>query len=150
MNRYRWESIVRRPLGVTASCIMVAAAAGCSFSSGPDNKPSTAEIRIEGTSPNTLKLITSTDFYEQLNTGTGEYTPILVTSDTLEIELPYNATMGMGPLSSIYVELLQPEVATASVRMRVDLDNGEGYDQSATLADQAALIYYFIFTEYVL
>lgn len=150
MKRYRWESIVRRPLRVTASGMFVAVVAGCSFSSGPDSKPSTAEIRIEGTSPNTLKLITSTDFYEQLNTGTGEYTPILVTSDTLEIELPYNATMGMGPLASIYVELLQPEVATASVRMRVDLDNGEGYDQSATLSDRAALIYYFIFTEYVL
>lgn len=106
-------------------------------------------ISTEGSAPNALKLIISTDFFEQFNTSTREYIPVLVTSDTVEVSLPYNRTVNLGPLASVYVELLQPQVETATVRMRVDLDNGEGYDQRATLSNRASLIYYFVFTEYV-
>lgn len=123
---------------------------GCDLTSGPGDKPTTAVIRVEGTSPNPLKLITSTDFTEQYNALSMEYTAVLFSADTVEITLPYKATTDMGPQASIYVELLQPEKATASVRLRVDLDNGEGYDRSADLTDNAALIYWFLFTEYVL
>lgn len=125
-------------------------AVGCSLGSAPDERPTRAEIRVEGTSPNPLKLITSIDFFEQFNTTTLEYTPVLVSSDTIEINLPYSTTVNLGTGGSVYAELLQPEAATASVRFRVDLDNGEGYDQSATLSDMAALIYYFVFTEFVI
>ena len=105
-------------------------------------------INITGTTPNPLKLIISTDFFEQLNTGTGAYTPILVTSDTVLITPPYNNTLNISATGSIYVELYQPEVETATVNMKVDLDNGEGFEQNATLSDKAQLIYYFVFTNY--
>ena len=143
----------RRRLGFRRFAVLgftVVLLAGCSLRTGPTDKPTTAEVRVEGTTPNELLLITSTDFFEQLNTATMERIPVLITSDTVSITLPYAATIDMGPLSSVYVELYQPEVETASVRMRVDLDNGEGYDQSATLSDKAALIYYFLFDEFVL
>ena len=93
-------------------------------------------------------LILSTDFFEQLNTSSGVYTPILISSDTVLVTPPYNKTVNIAALGSIYVELYQPEVATATVHMKVDLDNGEGYEQNATLSDKAQLIYYFIFTNY--
>lgn len=125
-------------------------AGGCDFSAAPDDKPTEAVIRIEGLTPNPLKLITSTDFTEQYNTVSMEYRAVLFKSDTLEIAPPYNATVDLGALGSVYVELRQPDKGTASVRMRVELDNGEGYDQSATLTDNSALIYWFLFTDYVL
>ena len=127
-----------------------ALAAGCDLSAAPDDKPTEALIRIEGSSPNPLKLITSTDFTEQFNTSSTEYTAVLFRSDTAEISLPYNATVNLGAPASVYVQLLQPGKGTASVRMRVELDNGEGYDRSANLTDNASLIYWFLFTNYVL
>jgi len=57
-------------------------------------------------------------------------------------------TVSLAPFGSIYVELYQPEVGTATVHMKVDLDNGEGYEQNATLSDRAKLIYYFVFTSF--
>ena len=149
MKRYRLGFTFRRAARGGSLLVLLGIAAGCSLGSGPDDKPTSARIRVEGTSPNALKLITSTQFYEQFNTGTQEYIPVLLKSDTVEIQLPYDATMSTGAQFSIYVELLQPEVATATVRMRVDLDNGEGYNQNATLADRAALIYYYIYDELV-
>jgi hypothetical protein len=46
------------------------------------------------------------------------------------------------------VELRNFEVAAATVHLRVELDNGEGDDRTATLSDNAALVYYFIYTDY--
>ena len=148
MKRYRFGSSPKRATvaGALAFSLMVAGA--CSLSTAPDEKPTKAVIEIDGSSPNPLKLIISTDFYEQFNTSTGAYTPILVSSDTVLITPPYDKTVAIGYSGSIYVELLQPELATATVHMKVDLDNGEGYEQNATLSDRAQLIYYFVFTSY--
>jgi hypothetical protein len=110
--------------------------------------PTSAVINIDGTTPNPLTLIVSTDFYEQVNLSTGQYTPILVTADTVPLTPPYNRTVDISALGNIYVEVYQPEVATASVHMKVDLNNGQGYDQSATMSDKAQLIYYFVFRNY--
>ena len=148
MTRYRFEFHFGRAATAAALAFALMTGGACSLTSSPDSKPTTAEITIEGTTPNPLKLITSTDFFEQLNTDTGVLTPILVTSDTVLVTPPYNKTLSLGAFASVYVELLQPEVETATVYMKVDLDNGEGYEQNATLADGAQLIYYFVFTTY--
>ena len=134
----------------TAATLTLSAviAGACSFGTSPDNVPTSAVIDIQGSTPNPLELIVSTDFYEQLNTSTGERKPVLVTSDTVLITPPYHDTVDIAALGSVYVELYQPEVATASVHMMVDLDNGQHYEQNATLADKAQLIYYFVFTDY--
>ena len=121
--------------------------AGCSFTSGPDDKPTSARVRIEGTGP-ALQLIVSTDFFEQVNLDTGERTPVTNRADTLALALPFDQTFDLGTSGSVYVKLNNPIVATATVRMRVNLDQGQSYDQSATLSDNAALIYYFTFDDY--
>jgi hypothetical protein len=148
MTRYRFEFPLKRVATVAALASSLIVAGACSLGTTPGNQPTRAEITIDGTTPNPLKLIISTDFFEQLNTSSGALTPILVKSDTVLITPPYSNTVDISTFGSIYVELLQPEVETASVHMKVDLDNGEGYEQNATLADRAQLIYYYIFTQY--
>ena len=131
---------------VSAGLLSAVLAAGCGLDAGPDEKATRAEIRIEGEAPNPLLLVTSLDFIEQFNASTLQYGALLVESDTLEIALPFNATVPLDAFGSIYVELHQPAETTASVHMWVDLDNGEGFERLATLTDRASLIYYFIYS----
>lgn len=148
MTLYRFGFLSKRVATAAALALTLMVVGACSLSTSADNQPTSAVINITGTTPNPLKLIISTDFFEQLNTGTGAYTPILVTSDTVLITPPYNNTVNISATGSIYVELYQPEVEAATVNMKVDLDNGEGFEQNATLSDKAQLIYYFVFTSY--
>ena len=70
MKRYRFGCSTRRAaFGVTLAFSLMLVGA-CSLSTAPDNKPTRAVIEIDGTSPNALTLVISTDFFEQLNTGT--------------------------------------------------------------------------------
>jgi len=147
MTRYRFEFLFRRA-ATAALTLSLMVAGACSLNTASGDMPTSAEINIEGSTPNPLQLIVSTDFFEQLNTGTGERRPILITSDTVLITLPYSRAVDIGLFGSVYVELYQPALETATVNMKVDLDNGEGYEQNATLADGAQLIYYFVFTEF--
>jgi hypothetical protein len=147
MTRHWFEFGFRRTATAVALVSSLAVAGACSLSTTPD-PPTSAEIDVEGTSPNPLKLIVSQDFFEQLNTSTGARTPVLVTSDTVLITPPYHNTVNLSALGSIYVELYQPELGTATVHMTVDLDNGERYEQNATMSDKAQLIYYFIYSNY--
>lgn len=146
MTRYGFllgRGSCRRRLGPILASVLVV---GCSLTGGPDDKPSEARVRVEGSSPHPLSLIVATNFYEQLNLETGARSVVLVSSDTSEISLPHDRAVDLGETGSVYVELLNPLVATATVRMRVDLDSGQNpYDQSATLSDRASLIYYFLF-----
>ncbi len=120
----------------------------CSLATDADDIPTSVRVRVEGTSPHQLTLVTAMDLYEEYNLSTGEMRPVAVTSDTVLITLPFDQTMDISSTGSIYVELRNYEVAAATVRLRVELDNGEGDDRTATLSDNAALVYYFIFTDY--
>jgi hypothetical protein len=46
----------------------------------------------------------------------------------------------------VYVELLYVPTSTASVTLRVNLDNGESFEQAATMSDDAQLIYYWVWS----
>lgn len=117
---------------------------GCSLLTEGEERPTSARLRVEGTSANPLQVITSTNFVEQLNLSTGERTVLLNRSDTVSIELPYDTTVATAADGSIYFELVNPEIDVASIRMRVDLDPGDQFfDQSATMSD-ASLTYYFV------
>ncbi|HSW29525.1 MAG TPA: hypothetical protein VLH75_08605 [Longimicrobiales bacterium] len=120
----------------------------CSLGTDADDIPTSVRVRVEGTSPHQLTLVTAKDLYEEYNLSTGEMRPVAVTSDTVLITLPFDQTMDISSTGSIYVELRNYEVAAATVRLRVELDNGEGDDRTATLSDDAALVYYFIYTDY--
>jgi hypothetical protein len=116
----------------------------CSIGTDAPEKPGTARVRIEGNTPHPLMLITGREVYEQIDPLNGTVTPRVEDPDTLQITLPYDATLNIARTGCVYVELRNLLVPTASVRMRVDLDNGENYDRTATLSDDAALIYYYL------
>lgn len=133
-----------RPLKLLA----VLALGGCSLITTGDEPPTTARVRVEGTAPQPMVMIRSTNFFEQLNLDTGERRAILSTADTVEIDLPFDETFATGVDGSVYVEVLYRDLDPASIRMRVDLRPGdESFEQSATMSDNARLIYYFIFDQ---
>ena len=148
MTRYRFGFFSARTAAAVATAVALVSTGACFLGTSPDNKPSSAVVDIQGSTPNPLLLVLSSDFVEQLNTGTGEYTATLRSSDTTFITPPYHQAVDISATGNIYVELYQPEVAEATVTMKVDIDNGQGYDRSATLADKAKLVYYFTFTNY--
>jgi hypothetical protein len=125
---------------------VVLALAACNLGTNLDDIPTTARVRVAGAAPDEIKLIVSTDFFEQLNLETLERRAVLQTSDTLTLTLPYDQTWDLTELASVYVELLYEPTSTASVTMRVNLDNGESYEQAATMSTGAQLIYYWIWS----
>ncbi len=114
----------------------------CSLGTGLDDMPSSARVRVEGSAPEELRLITSIDFIEQINLETGAQSVLLLESDTAVIDLPFDATLDVRETGSVYVELLYRPKSTASVTLQVELDTGERFEQAATMSDGAQLIYY--------
>ena len=114
-----------------------------------DTPPETARIVVEGTAPSTLRLVYSTDFIETYDQVEDIYGQSLADSDTLAIDLPFETTValleGNGD-GSIFVELTNLELATASVTMKVYVDGKIEYNQAATMSDGASLR--FVFTYY--
>ncbi len=129
---------------VLAAAALVAASA-CSLGTDAPDRAERVRIRVEGTSPHPLLLITGKEVYEQIDPLSGAVTPALEDPDTVAITLPYDVTLDIASTGSVYVELRNLLVATASVRLRVELDNGQFYDRSATLSDNAALVYYYLY-----
>ncbi len=134
-------------LRVQAAAALVALAA-CSLGTDAPDKPTSARVRVEGTTPHPLLLVTATDFYEQIDPSSGATTAVANRADTTEIALPFESTIDLTATGSVYVELRNLLEPVASVRLRVELDNGKGYDRSATLSDDAALIYYYVTNDY--
>ena len=125
--------------------------AACSSGTEPDSKPTEARIRVEGTSTVPLQLLTSLDFFETVDPISGEIRQILNTADTVFVDaLPYDATVPLTSLGSIYVELANLEDTPANVRLQVDLDNGQGYDRSATMSEGGALVYAYVFLQTII
>lgn len=136
------------PVVVAVAALLTAA---CSSGTQPDEKPTEAAIRVEGTSPGPLRLVISTDFYEELHSATGEILQIFNSSDTLTVSsLPFQHTEPVGSLGSVYVSLSNEADESADVRLRVDLDNGRGYDQSATMSEGGALTWVYVFLQTVI
>ena len=126
--------------------LLLSSLGACTIGIGPDDRPSSARVRVEGSAPDDLRLITSTVFFEQINLETLERYAVLETADTSVLALPFDDTIDISALGSVYVELLYEPTSTAAVRLRVDLDNGESFDRSATLSTNAQLIYYWVWT----
>jgi hypothetical protein len=136
---------MKRGAWLVLLAVAVQAPLGCSLLTEGEERPTSALLRVDGSSPNPLLVITSINFVEQLNLNTGARTVLLNRSDTVPVELPYENRLATAPDGSIYFELLNPEIDVASIRMRVDLDPGnQSFDQSATMSDGASLIYYFV------
>ncbi|MHB1194949.1 MAG: hypothetical protein ACYC6F_18150 [Longimicrobiales bacterium] len=142
------KSYAARSAGRAAGALALLIVSACSLGTDAGDRATSVRVRVEGTSPQQLTLITASDLYEQYNLDTNQRYAVAVSSDTVHITLPYDQILDISSTGSIYVEVRSQEADTATVRLRVELDNGQGFDQTATLLRDAALVYYFIFTDY--
>ena len=135
-----------RPALALAAFVAVVATA-CSVSTGPHTRPTSAHITIEGTAPSPLQLVISTDFTESQDPVTFEIVQHFNAADTIAVQPPLDRMVDLSEFGDIVVRLKNPVVEVASVRLRISLDNGQGYDQTATLSDGGELVYIYTFTD---
>jgi len=139
---------VARSGAVTLGTLALVVASACSLGTEAGDKPSSVRVRVEGTSSHQLTLVTAEDFYDYYDLATDRHIAVAAASDTTLITLPYDQTLDISRTGSVYVELRNVSVDSATVRFRVELNNGQRYDRTATLADSSALVYYYVYTEY--
>ncbi len=150
-SRPEKKSSGRAFLYALTALMVVGASAACSSGTQPEEKPTQARIRVEGSAPGPLQLVVSTNFFEVVDQFTGEIRQILNTADTTAIgTLPYDGTVQLTSLGSVYVSVANEDAAAANVRLRVDLDERQAYDRSATMSEGGALIFAFVFLQTVL
>ena len=142
-SRFAARSAVR-VLGALALLV----GSSCSMGTDSADRPTSARVRVDGTSPQQLTLVTAMDFYERYNLDTGETSAVTVEADTSLITLPYDQTLDISRTGSVYVELRNFAADSATVRLRVELDNGQADDRTATLLENAMLVYYYLSYNY--
>ena len=95
-----------------------------------------AIIEVTGTSPVPLLLVSSTNWAYVNDPQTGESTVAMNDSDTVSLQLPINRSVPITNSYRIFFALINPDsTQTASIRMRVRLDDQLVYDQAATMRD---------------
>lgn len=142
----RGEGILRVARTVVGAAALVLASA-CSLGTDAPDRPTTVRVRVDGTVPRQLALITSTDFYETYSYETGLRSAVVVTADTARIGVPHDSRLDISDVGSVYVELRNLTSDSVTVRFRVELDNGQGSDRTATLLDSAGLVYYYVYRQ---
>jgi hypothetical protein len=130
--------------GLVLAAVAALAAAACSLSTGPGNQPTVAHIVVDGTSAAPLQLLVSTDFYEVVDQN-GAINEVYNSQDTTDISLPYDNRVQL-PIGSVSVKVVNPSATSASVHLQVGLDNGKGYDHTATLANGQEMSYIYVYT----
>jgi hypothetical protein len=125
--------------------ILAASTAACDSLLGTDQDyAELAHVTVTGSSTVPLKLVLSNDF-TALPDEDGEIIVSIINADTQTVSLPINATYPLGDRLRILVRLINPDsMVTATVHMRISLDNDEVYSQQATMRD-ATLEYYFAY-----
>jgi hypothetical protein len=120
--------------GLLALCIL--AVTGCDGILSPSNRqPKEARVVISGSSPTTLRLITSTNFTAEQDLETGIYHVNFVTSEVLERSLPMEKTVRLST-DRFMARLVNPsQDHTASIVMQVYFDGNLIFSQEASLRD---------------
>jgi hypothetical protein len=92
-----------------------------------------------------LRLIVSTDFFETVDPLDGSRGQVFVTADTLSIDsLPYNETFVLGALSSVVVDVSNPDETPATVRVEVELNGGqEPFTQEGVMSQGGSIRYVY-------
>lgn len=124
---------------------VLSSAAACDSGTSPDEKPTRADVAAVGDAPVPLELVVSTDFYETVRDG--EVVQVKNSADTLFIEPPFAQTFFLSDLGSVLVELANYDAEPAQVELSVELDNGQTYQQSATMSEGGRLRYVFAFLQ---
>ena len=95
-----------------------------------------ATLEVTGTSAVPLQVVSSTNWNYVTSQETGEQIVQLTSADTASLQLPINRTVPITNSFRIYFKVTNGDInQTASIRMRVLLDNKVVFDQAATMRD---------------
>ena len=95
-----------------------------------------AILEVTGTSPVPLQVVTSTNWIYIINPENGEQTVSTTSADTVTVQLPINRVVPLTNSLRIYFKVTNADInQTASIRMRVLLDNKVMFDQAANMRD---------------
>jgi hypothetical protein len=123
----------------------LAVASGCDIFDGP-NPPSQAELTVTSTGELPVRVITSNDFFTEVDQETGETTLTYVTSDTLMVVGQHAQNYAMGANVRFAVNATVPDAEDPqNVSMQVWLDGTEHYNSTGDLVDGEALQFLFIY-----
>jgi hypothetical protein len=104
-----------------------------------------ANLEVTGTSPVPLQVVSSTNWVYITNPDNGERIVSTTSADTVSLQLPVNRVVPLTNSFRIYFKVINGDInQTASIRMRVRLDNKLVYDQAANMRD-ASLDYSFAY-----
>jgi hypothetical protein len=132
-------------LGLVLVAAAMLAAGGCSLSTS-GNMPTTASIVVDGSSPVPVQLIVSVDFYQVVDSS-GAISERYNSADTTSITFPYNESVDISSLGSISVRVRNPAPDTATVHLKVGLDNGQGFDHTSAIANGQQLSYVYVYVQ---
>ena len=135
MQDYQYRA--RSPLAWLALPILTLLTVSCSsILDTSEDYADNAIVEVTGTSPVPLLLVSSTNWVYVTDPQTGESTVAMNDSDTVSLTLPINRSVAITNSYRIFFALINPDsTQTATVRMRVRLDDQLVYDQAATMRD---------------
>jgi len=125
--------------------LLAMALAGCSSildSSGI--YPDEAKVTVSGSTPVPIRIITSNNFVGVWNPEAVKWDVTFNAADTAIVTtLPFNRTTPLRDTGVFFVRVTNPDLdATASIDLRVQIDDNDAYRQEATLRD-ASIEYVF-------
>ena len=132
------------PRGLAALVLLLITLTACDSVLGSDRAAFARNARIivtnEGSVP--LLLITSTNFTSRIDPLSGEQVFTIPVADTIRITgSSFDQTFDIFGKDRFYTRLFNPDIQrTATVHLRVQLDQREVYSQRATMRD-ASLVY---------
>lgn len=116
-------------------------ATGCDSVLGSDQAAFAADahVRLAGTSPVPLLLITSTAFVARRDLDTGNLVTQLLAADTIVLQTAeFDRHFDIFGRDRFLVRVVNPDAdRSADVHLRVSLDDREVYNQRATMRDAA-------------
>lgn len=129
--------------------LLLLSGGACNILETEDEIADEARVRIEGTSPVPLQLITSTRFERTYNQE-GDAVTVLLVADTAMIELgtAFDEIYPVKPNLGFFVRLRNLEADPATVSMRVYFDGELNYDQQNVSLSDASLEFSFIFSNF--
>lgn len=112
---------------------------GCNVFESADSAER-AQVRLTGTSPVDLELITSTDFAFNIDPETGRRESVLLESDTVLVRPPYDQAFDIAEFGVFLVRLTNTEQESADIRLEVFIDDSRKISQEMTIgADEGGV-----------
>jgi hypothetical protein len=134
-----WVTISRRTGTTLLSAFAIAALTGCN-SLGLGGEPEELSLQVEATGATQVHLVTSTQWvYQQdpaCEAGEGQTCPEVIrvfAADTSTVAVPLNRTLRFTSDNKYLVEVYPTGGASATLRMRIEIDGKEWYNDQRQL-----------------